>query len=174
MGVEMVLKLVELTESLQPSFIKMMDAWTTQEDEIIPNAINEWNYLDFKNYVEYLKARNDLPDMVPSTTLFCIDQKSNEMIGACNIRHFLNENFMTIGGHIGLGICPEYRGKGHGTTLLALALEECKHIGLSEILITCSSDNISSAKIIMKNGGILEKEITFNGIKKQRYWINLY
>lgn len=39
--------------------------------------------------------------------------------------------------------------------------------------MTCSRDNIGSAKSIRKNGGVLENEISSGGEIVQRYWIDL-
>ena len=40
--------------------------------------------------------------------------------------------------------------------------------------MVCDKDNIASAKTIIKNGGILENEITDeDGSVEQRYWIEL-
>lgn len=55
------------------------------------------------------------------------------------------------------------------------ALNFCKSIGLKKVLITCLEDNISSEKVILKCGGVLEdvrysKEDNSN-IK--RFWIIL-
>ena len=39
--------------------------------------------------------------------------------------------------------------------------------------MVCDKDNIGSAKSIIYNGGVLENEITVDGIVEQRYWIEL-
>lgn len=41
--------------------------------------------------------------------------------------------------------------------MIGLALEECKKIGIKKVLMICNKDNISSAKSIIKNGGIIAK-----------------
>jgi len=55
--------------------------------------------------------------------------------------------------------------------MLSFALKECKIIGLSKVLITCSKSNLGSAKTIIKNGGIFESEDIDKGEVFQRYWI---
>ena len=55
---------------------------------------------------------------------------------------------------------------------IGLALEECRKIGIKKVLMVCDKDNIGSAKSIIRNGGILENELTENGKIKQRYWID--
>ncbi|MCB2291539.1 GNAT family N-acetyltransferase [Clostridium sp. CS001] len=78
-------------------------------------------------------------------------------------------------GHIGYSIRPTERKKGYGTLMLRVALEKCRELNLSTVLITCDGLNVESAKVIQNNNGILENEVfseTFSEII-QRYWINL-
>jgi predicted acetyltransferase len=57
--------------------------------------------------------------------------------------------------------------------MIALALEECKKLGIKKVLMTCDKNNIGSAKSIICNGGVLENEIETDGHIEQRYWIQL-
>ena len=79
---------------------------------------------------------------------------------------------MLNGGHIGDGVRPSERRKGIATQMIALALDECKKLGIDKVLMVCDKNNIGSAKSIINNGGLLENEIEVDGIVKQRYWIN--
>ena len=65
------------------------------------------------------------------------------------------------------------RRKGYATEMIRLALQECKKLGLTKVLMVCDKDNIGSAKSIQKNGGVLENEILEDGDIIQRYWIDL-
>ena len=62
--------------------------------------------------------------------------------------------------------------------MLALALEECRKLGMEKVLVNCDPENIPSAKTIQANGGVLENEVedtvglTKSGII-QRYWVTL-
>lgn len=57
--------------------------------------------------------------------------------------------------------------------MIGLALDECKRLGINNVLICYGIDNIGSAKLIINNGGILENEVEENGHIEQRYWIQL-
>lgn len=50
-------------------------------------------------------------------------------------------------------------------------------LGLSRVLITCDDDNYGSARVIEKNGGVLQDKITnkIDGVDviTRRYWIEL-
>ena len=110
---------------------------------------------------------------VSDTTLFCLDKDRNISVGAVNIRHYLNDELLKTGGHIGDGIRPSERRKGYATAMIALALKECKKLGIKRVLMTCDKNNIGSAKSIINNGGVLENEVEEDGHIELRYWIQL-
>ena len=56
--------------------------------------------------------------------------------------------------------------------MIALALEECRRLGIGRVLMTCDKRNIASARTIQKNGGVLENEVDNDGEIVQRYWID--
>ena len=56
--------------------------------------------------------------------------------------------------------------------MIALALEECRKLGIEKVLMVCDKGNIGSAKSIINNGGVLENEVEVDGVIEQRYWID--
>ena len=98
-----------------------------------------------------------------------------EFIGEVSIRHWLNDWLRQEGGHVGYGIRPSRQRRGYGRLILALALEECRGLGLERVLVTADADNLASIRIIEANGGRLEDEIgsPFGGGRLRRYWITL-
>jgi predicted acetyltransferase len=99
----------------------------------------------------------------------------DEFIGEASIRHQLNRHLLQEGGHIGYGIRPSRRDQGYGKRILALALVECRRLGIERVLVTCLDANIASAKIIEANGGRLENVISAPSGHGplRRYWIAL-
>ena len=111
---------------------------------------------------------------VPDSVFFLLDDTTDRLLGAVDIRHYLNDALLKDGGHIGDGIRPSERRKGYATKMISLALDECRKLGIDRVLIVCNKENIGSAKSIIRNGGILENEITgSDGDVMQRYWIQL-
>lgn len=53
--------------------------------------------------------------------------------------------------------------------MLSMALEKCKQLNISNVLLTCNADNIASEKTIVANGGILENQIVVDGVAKKRF-----
>ena len=144
-----------------------------QMKKIIPQSIRKSDYHQIDDYIKSLEIKEDKGKYVPDSTYFCLDTNRDIFVGAINIRHYLNENLLFSGGHIGDGIHPSERNNGLGTQMIALALQECQKLGIKKVLMCCDKENIASARTIIKNGGILENEVLDNGVWIQRYWIEL-
>ena len=149
----------------------MLDEWYITGEKIVPYAIRKIDYHDFDTYCSNIEVADTDNGAVPDSTFFCLDMDRNIMVGAVNIRHFLNESLLLNGGHIGDGVLPSERRKGIATIMIGLALDECKKLGIDRVLMVCDKNNIGSAKSITNNGGVLENEVVVNGITEQRYWI---
>lgn len=167
------LKLVKLEEKYRKQLIDMMEEWSKAGERIVPYVIRKNDYHDFKTYINRLEIKSEKDGLVPDSTFFCLDTDKDIFVGAVNIRHYLNEDLLLNGGHIGDGVRPSERRKGIATKMIGLALEECRKIGIDKVLMVCEKENIGSAKSIQNNGGILENEIVVDGVTEQRYWINI-
>ena len=167
------IKLVKLSHEYKKLLTDMMDEWLAVEQNFSPYMIRRNDYHDFDYYLENLEIKQETNGRVPDSTFFCLDLDRDIFVGAVNIRHYLNDELLFTGGHIGDGIRPSERKKGYATAMIALALEECKKLEINKVLMTCDKDNIGSAKSIMNNGGVLENEVIDDGVVEQRYWITL-
>ena len=168
------IRLVKLTPEYRQQLFDMMEEWLAVEQDFSPYVIRKNDYRDFEYYMDHLEITRFDGKHVPDSTFFCLDTDRNIFVGAVNIRHYLTDSLLFTGGHIGDGIRPSERRKGYATAMIALALDECKKLGIHRVLMTCDKDNIGSAKSIINNGGVLENEvINEEGIIEQRYWIDL-
>lgn len=165
--------LVKLEPKYRRHLKEMMEEWYVAGEKIVPYAIRRNDYRNFDTYLLDLEQKEARDGLVPDSTFFCLDVERDMFVGAVNIRHYLNESLLLNGGHIGDGVRPSQRGKGIATKMIALALEECRKLGIDRVLMVCDKDNIASAKTIQRNGGILENEVEVDGVVEQRYWINL-
>ena len=163
-----------------------------EEDEIL-QIIKEVNNLDgnfegarsikdiddYDEWLEKLKLYenpNTVPShLVPGSTYLAMED--DRVIGIINVRWYLNEALKKHGGHIGYFIRPSERGKGKGTKMLALCLNEIrnKDKNIDKVMITCRKENIASARVMEKNGGVYEDNYIEESSGKtfKRYWINL-
>lgn len=169
----MKLKLVKLESKYRRHLEEMMAEWYASGEKIVPYAIRKNDYRDFEHYLQCLEIKEEIDGRVPDSTFFCLNEEGDIFVGAVNIRHYLTEAMMLNGGHIGDGVRPSERRKGIATQMIALALDECKKLGIHRVLMVCDKENIGSAKSIQKNGGVLENEVIVDGITEQRYWIEL-
>ena len=168
----MKLTLVKLEPKYKPQLCDMLDEWSRTGEKIVPYAIWKNDYHDFEYYLENLQILEECDGRVPDSTFFCLDEDRNIFVGAVNIRHYLTGAMLLNGGHIGDGVRPSERGKGIATQMIGIALRECKKLGIDRVLMVCDKENVASAKSIVKNGGILENEVTVDGTVEQRYWIS--
>ena len=172
----MKLRLVKASNRNKELICDMLDEWYASGETIVPYVIRRIDYHDYDFYwrnLEISEPKAQKRGLVPDSTWFALDEERNIIVGAVNIRHFLNEGLILDGGHIGDGIRPSERRKGYATEMIRLALEKCKELGIYHILMVCDKDNTGSARSIQKNGGVLENEPEVEGVMQQRYWINL-
>ncbi|MCM1025136.1 MAG: GNAT family N-acetyltransferase [Roseburia sp.] len=165
------LKLVKASLEYKKQICAMLEEWYGAGEKIVPYAIRKADYHDFESYCASIEGKEAGDGLVPSSTFFCLDCDRNIMVGAVDIRHFLNESLLLNGGHIGDGVVPSERRKGIATAMIHLALEECRKLGIDRVLMVCDKDNVGSAKSIVNNGGVLENEVVVDGVIEQRYWI---
>ena len=172
------LKLIKLTKEYETQLGEMIDEWKADQEANRTNG-SPWvifknDYHDFDDYLARLETKTESEGRVPDSVFFLLDEERNRLLGAVNIRHYLNESLLRNGGHIGDGIRPSERRKGYATEMIRLALIECRKLGIRKVLMVCDKDNIASAKSILRNGGVLENEIVApDGETEQRYWITL-
>jgi len=172
------LRLIEPCVELEAEFMALV-----QEFVAVGNY-HRWGHelvIEDGNFRKYVRDRLDwkegksLPEgWVPAST-FWLTRGDNVIVGTSSLRHKLTEHLRNIGGHIGFNIRPSQRQKGYGTAILALTLEKAGELGLKQVLVTCDENNIASAKVIEKNGGILEDKYSNDELEqaKRRYWIDL-
>ena len=174
----MKVRLIKLTKDYYKQLAEMIDEWKIDQEinntNRSPWAIFKSDYHDFDNYLEKLELKEPKDGKVPDSVFFLLDEERNILLGAVNIRHYLNDYLLKYAGHIGDGIRPSERRKGYATKMISLALKECKKPGIEKVLMVCGKDNIGSRKSIINNGGVLENEfVDEKGKVNQRYWINI-
>ena len=143
------IKLIKGSYEYKGQIIDMLKEWKKYNDTYdvnrSPEVIFKNDYDDFDYYLDNLEAKEPKDGLVPHSTFFCLDERRNIIVGAVNIRHYLNEHLLLHGGHIGDGIRPSERRKGYAVQMIGLALEECKKMGIKKVLMVCDKDNIGSA-----------------------------
>jgi predicted acetyltransferase len=170
------LRLIQPTESLRKEFLAFRAEFPAgQEIQGLP-GMNTGDFdADVRTALNFAKGIG-LPDgWVPSHTFWLV-RNGMTILGVINLRHSFTPFLEAEGGLIGYSVRPSERGKGYATRMLGMALDEARGMGLERVLITCDRKNVASARVIQKNGGLLENEIVSHMQGReftQRYWIDL-
>lgn len=146
------------------------------------NHVSTYQFLDAAsdslfNYYVNMRTSENLPDgYVNATYLWLVEAEI--FVGEVSIRHRLTDALRTFGGHIGYAVRPSKWNQGYGTAMLSMALDYAhQSLDLHRVLVTCNDDNLASARIIEKNGGVLQDKIinVIEGEKRltRRYWIDI-
>ena len=130
----------------------------------------------FSTWVERLRQQSDrsVPvgeERVHATHWWIVEHGT--YLGAIDLRHYLNDFLLDVGGHIGYSIRPSARRRGLATWALGAVLPEARGLGLDRVLVTCDNGNLASARTIERNGGVLEDVRTAGTSTKRRYWITI-
>ncbi|MGB8954787.1 MAG: GNAT family N-acetyltransferase [Tumebacillaceae bacterium] len=168
--------LVKPTTELQKQYLEFYQEWKDSGEEMIPWVIQK-DPSDFPAMVQTVldnEKAEGLPEgWVPDSTYWLVTE-DQEVVGAVNIRHWLNEKLFNGGGHIGYGIRPSARRKGYATKLLAMSLEKTKELGIDRALVVCDATNEASERTILNNGGVRDVDyIEEDGNVVRRFWIEI-
>jgi predicted acetyltransferase len=123
--------------------------------------------------VEEDRGGDWLDNRVPQSYYWYV--KDGRIVGRIRLRHRLNDRLEQKGGHIGYDVRPSEWGKGHATRMLLQVLDIARVEGFQRVLLTCDEENVASARVIEKCGGVLQDTIVSpkSGKPHRRYWIDL-
>ena len=135
-----------------------------------PFLLVDGTWEEILEIIRFEAVGKDLPaGRVPAD--FLVAEVDGTLVGRVSIRHQLNEYLLEFGGHIGYAVGPEFRGRGYATEILQQAVARLSELGVDRILVTCEADNLTSARVIEKCGGVLEDIRPNDGTDFRRYWI---
>jgi predicted acetyltransferase len=134
----------------------------------------EQTFAEFiRRVCEEAEGRNLPKGWVPASRYWLL-RPCDLILGEIIVRHRLTPALEDYGGHIGYWVRPSERGKGYGTRMLEMALDQIRSLRLTRVLITCDPKNTASVRVIEKNGGVLASQsVAHTGRMTSRYWIDL-
>jgi predicted acetyltransferase len=166
-----------LNENDEQAFLEGLKQWDDQDMSWYSFIWTHEPEMKFQDMLTTLKNEaagiHLRPGKVAHTMLYGF--VDGHIIGRVSVRHELNDYLRKRGGHIGYAVAKKYRQKGYATEMVRLALDYCKYLGISSILITCADDNTPSWKIIERFGGQLEDRVYDEEDQEiiRRYWVRL-
>lgn len=164
--------LVVPAAELRAEFLAMAEEYLAAGEDRYAPALEDFSaYL--RGLGDGLSGANLPAGRVPFSTFWLVAGRL--LLGRSTLRHQLTPALEYEGGHVGYDIRPSQRRKGYGTLILKLTLVEAQRLGLRRVLLTCDTDNPGSARVIEKNGGVLQDTAISRVTGKQisRYWIEL-
>jgi predicted acetyltransferase len=170
------LKIIEPAFIYKNEFYAYCEAFRKLQEP--PRPLEELAYQDFSAFIKKLREASEgigiPPGYVPSTTYWLVGDE-RKILGNSTLRHRLTPTLEIFGGHIGYAIHPLERRKGYGSLILKLTLEKAQEKGIKKVMVTCDTENIASARVIIHNGGILENQELSQQSGKliSRFWISL-
>lgn len=170
-------RLLAPSVAYEASYGGLIEEFVASGEDLIPFSLN-YPHEDFAALVRRLRGhslgRELQAGFVPNSTFWLVDER-DEVVGVSNLRHRLTDALRRLGGHIGYGVRPSQRRKGHATALLRLTLLEAGALGIRRVLLTCDRHNEASLRTIRNNGGVLESEdfVSEAGDFVRRFWIDI-
>lgn len=103
---------------------------------------------------------------------FLLAEVDGQVVGRVSVRHALTPFLHEVGGHVGYAVSRQFRGRGYATEILRRSVARLTGLGVHRVLVTCDDDNLASAAVIERCGGLLEDVRQTQGHPaKRRYWI---
>ncbi|WP_221029152.1 GNAT family N-acetyltransferase [Actomonas aquatica] len=159
------------------SYLGLIAEFKARDEPLIPFPLS-FPTDDFPAFLAGLEASErgeNLPAGFVAHSSYWLVENDTEVVAVSNLRHELTPSLRVEGGHIGYGVRPSARRRGHATAILAATLTEARRRGIHRCLITCDRENEGSARTILRNGGVLHSEVPapHRDCWVQRYWIEL-
>jgi predicted acetyltransferase len=119
-----------------------------------------------------LRDGTDVPEELVHSS-FLLAEDGGELVGRVCVRFELNDYLAVKGGHIGYGVRPRFRRMGYATEILRQGVALARTAGVSRVLVVCDDDNVGSAAVIERCGGVLEAVVARDDGDPpiRRYWI---
>lgn len=171
------LQLIEPTARLREDFLAMAEEYVQGGDQRERSTYME-AARDLEAYLGRLRehaAGMNLPAGWSPYRTYWLVRDGRRIVATSSLRTMTTEAVSYEIGHIGYGTRPSERGKGYATHACRLTLQQAGRLGFKRVLITCDADNAASARVIAKNGGVLQNQVVSrqSGKLKNRYWVEL-
>ena len=134
------------------------------------NSVNGKTYSEYQAWLQGAAGSAEQTGLidgwkVPQTTFWLFE--NGRPVGIGKVRHLLTDALREHGGNVGYAIRPSARNRGLGKEFLALLADECKRMGVPQMLLTIQNHNLPSIRVALANGGRTEK------VTEERHYIRI-
>ncbi len=160
--------------ALSREFERYRDAFLPEDEDMWSglSAAGRTNLPGYLDWIARFAENRNLPaGVVPMDTFWVFADR--KMAGELTIRHYLRGSLLTYGGHVGYSVQPKFRRRGVATAMLRFALAHLRSLGEVEALVTCDENNMASARVIEKCGGVRIADSHTKGRINRRYLVPL-
>jgi predicted acetyltransferase len=168
-------ELIPPTTGLHAAFLECRDDWgpglhedgfglSANDDVDSPDGFAAW--VSQQSRLTH-PAGDPCPDEKHASSRWIVED--GEILGGIALRHWFDNEV----GHLGYGVRPSARRRGLATWALGEMLGEARALRLERVLVVCLADNVTSARTIERNGGVLEGARETEHGEVRRYWIAL-
>lgn len=168
------LSLVRPSLDCIPSYLEFIEEMRAFGDTIWPSRVPDSGE-DASAFVARVLLRETAAEQpaVPESVHWGI--VDDRVLGVIALRHHLNEQLARFGGHVGYEVRPSCRRQGVATAMLRLLLVTERARSMRRILVTCAPSNAGSRKAIEANGGVLDRIVFIDEVKREtcHYWVDV-
>ena len=115
--------------------------------------------MNYQEWVDKINRNSEVADDEWGRYYLYLVFDNDKLIGLLNIRFDLTPELSEKYGDIGYGVRPSERRKGYATKMLSYALNICKEKNMKKVILGCYNNNYGSNKTIIKNGGVLKRDV---------------
>ena len=124
------------------------------------NSVNGKTYAEYQAWLQGAARSAEQTGLidgwkVPQTTFWLLE--NGRPVGMGKVRHLLTDALREHGGNVGYAIRPSARDRGLGKAFVALLVDECRKMGVPQVLLTIQNHNLPSIRVALANGGRTEK-----------------
>jgi RimJ/RimL family protein N-acetyltransferase len=120
----------------------------------------ERRYLAFLEAPPVERSRSFVQSLLDGAGIQVLALDGDEVVGWCDVVRDWRDGFQH-GGHLGMGLVPQYRGRGIGERLARAAIEAAFASGMERIELEVFSSNVAAIALYDKLGFAVE------GVKKR-------
>lgn len=144
-----------MTPMTSPAIVPMAEAHIESFHRVLDIVAQERRYLIFLEAPPLATTRDFVRGMVENRNPQFVALVEREVVGWCDISR-LERPVVAHRGTLGMGIVPDYRGRGLGRQLIETTLAQARRQGIVRVELSAYADNARAIALYRKVGFVQE------------------